>query len=211
MEQIISFLRTLALPAPCKWNGNRFMTSRFNDSQSKFIESYFDIETKNYHYLDLNPESSNKKNRIHSDKDEKELTFLSIGMLKKPYAEDMPKLYIASHTTNSRIKICSFDWLLCYPNDKTISPFASVSSDSGPEKVLLSLTAHQVLSLISMLMLDLDYEEMRTGHYLPCVDFSNINKVPSSKENIYFNKIDGSRTMFLHSSEKTMKNRLNKS
>ena len=178
MEQLIAFLKTLSPVKADRWEGNAFIVSRIIEGDEKDIKSIFDTANTNFYYNDMSPSAYPSDSRIHSKEYVQGSSFLSLGFLNKPYDEGMTRLYIASHTENHRINPNRFEWLICFPTDESIAPSLVVSSCHTLEEQLLKHTLHQVLSLISMLKLDVDYEEMRKGLDHQTIEyFQSLHKV----------------------------------
>lgn len=163
MDQIIAFLTSLSEEAHDKWTTQTYVVSRIQEDCYKDTQATFDIETKDYHYCDMSANAQPMDSRIHRNEFQKNSSFISIGFLKKPFDEGMTQLYVAAHTERNNINPNEFEWLICYPTDRTVPNSITVKSGHGLEDLLTSYTSTQILSLISMLKLDLDFEEMREG------------------------------------------------
>jgi hypothetical protein len=161
MDQIIVFLTSLSIQNESKWTSDSYIVNRVSEDCYNDIIATFNTETKDYNYYDMSANAQEIDSRIHSNKFQKNSTFISIGFLKKPYDDDMTKLYVAAHTERNNINPNDFEWLICYPTDKNVPNSRTVKSHHNLEDGLALFSSNQILSIISMLKLEMDFEEMR--------------------------------------------------
>jgi hypothetical protein len=176
MNELMNFLKSITNPATEKWTGNSFQVAKiFQDEYCDKI-STFNIESKDHTFNDMSANSSEFDSKVYSNSDQASKCYISIGFLESPYDEGMTRLYVGIHNEEHKIDINNFDWLINMPEDQSVSNSVVVASDSNKENILLNYTSTQILAILSLLKLDIDFEEHRTSLNHAEIDYNESAK-----------------------------------
>lgn len=173
MNQLINFLQSISIPAADKWTGNIFLISRVCGDAYLDTQATFDINTKDHDFYNMSAKAKQGDSYVYSNRTQASKCYLSIGLLEAPCEEGMTQLYVGIHNENHQINSDYFEWLINLPEDENISNSVIVASGTHQEDILLDYTSTQILALLSLLQLDMDFEEHRTGLSYEQIEFNN--------------------------------------